>query len=276
MQVMASVKQFGFINAILVDRNNQVIAGHARLEAAKRLGMAQVPVVYLDHLTDDEKRAYAIADNRLARLAGWDNEILADELKDLLKIDDFEIEVTGSMGDVDLIIGDAETAGEDPEDLTPAPEKAVTRRGDLWLLGEHRLFCADARDEGSFKTLLAGQLAQMVFTDPPYNVEIAHVSGLGKVKHREFVMASGEMSQPEFTVFLTTVFGHLARSSMDGSIHDICMDWRHIGEVLTAGGQVYDELKNLCVWAKDNGGMGTFYRSQHELVFVCQVAMQRT
>jgi DNA modification methylase len=268
-KMAASIKQFGFVVPVLVDEQDQVLAGHGRLEAAALIGMTQVPTICLAHLTKEEKRAYAIADNRLAELAGWDNEILAIELKDLLKIDSLEIEATGfEMGEIDLVIGDAQTAAENPEDLTPASEKPVTRLGDLWRLDDHRLLCGDARDEQSFKALMAGELASMIFADPPYNVEIANISGLGKIKHREFAMASGEMSKPEFIVFLTTVLGNLARSSIDGSIHYICMDWRHMGEVLTAGEEVYEKLMNVCVWAKDNGGMGTFYRSQHELVFV--------
>jgi DNA modification methylase len=136
-------------------------------------------------------------------------------------------------------------------------------------MGEHRLLCGDARDAGAIQRLMAQETARMVFTDPPYNVKIdGHVGGAGKTKHREFAMASGEMSQDQFTRFLTEVLGNMADASCDGSIHFVCMDWRHMSELMTAGGRVYDELKNLVVWTKTNGGMGTFYRSRHELIFV--------
>jgi DNA modification methylase len=136
-------------------------------------------------------------------------------------------------------------------------------------MGEHRLLCADATDERAFRNLMGGERAQMVFTDPPYNVAInGHVGGLGKTRHREFVMAAGEMTSDQFACFLGSAFGQLVQHSIDGSIHFICMDWRHMPEVLAAGKDAYPELKNLCVWVKDNGGMGSFYRSRHELIFV--------
>jgi hypothetical protein len=271
-QIAASLQQFGFVNPILVGPDGEVVAGHGRLAAAERLGLKTVPVIGLQHLSEAQRRAYRIADNRLAELSGWDDKLLAIEFEALIELETtFEIEVTGfDMGVIDTVI----TAGQQPEPADPADAveepkgPAVTEPGDLWLLGPHRLLCADAREKASFETLMAGASAQMVFTDPPYNVPIdGHVSGLGKVKHREFVMASGEMSEAEFTLFLTTVLRNLASSSMDGAIHYVCMDWRHIREVLTAGAAAYTELKNLCVWMKDNAGMGSFYRAQHELVF---------
>lgn len=268
-KMAASIRSFGFLVPLLVDDEGFVVAGHGRLEAAKEVGLDRLPVIQLGHLTADERRAYAIADNRLAEQAGWDNAILAVELKALLEIESFEIELTGfEMAAIDTILGNADDTVEDAGDLAPVVTRAVTRPGDLWRLGEHRLLCGDAREDASFEKLLAGQSAQMVFTDPPYNVQIAKVSGLGKQKHREFAMASGEMTSAEFTAFLQRVFCNLAASSVDGAIHYICMDWRHMGEVMAAGAKVYTEMKNLCVWAKDNGGMGSFYRSQHELVFV--------
>ena len=137
------------------------------------------------------------------------------------------------------------------------------------LLGAHRLLCGDARDKASYNRLLEGAKAEFLFTDPPYNIAIdGHVCGLGRVRHREFAMGSGEMSEAEFTAFLKAVFALLAENTVDGSIHQICMDWRHMGEMLEAGRTVYSELKNLCVWNKTNAGMGSFYRSKHELVFV--------
>jgi len=271
-KLSASIRQFGFVNPLLVDEQGAVVAGHGRLEAAKSLGLAEVPTIALGHLTPEQKRAYVIADNRLAELAGWDRELLAVEFKELTQLDlAFEVEITGfDMAEIDVLIDPpAMPKKADPLDEVLEPQgPAVTRAGDLWLLGRHRLLCGDARDPACYGTLLAGDIAQMVFTDPPFNVRVeGHVSGLGRIHHREFVMGSGEMSEAEFTGFLKTVLGNLAQASVDGAIHFVCMDWRHLGEVVAAGHAAYTELKNLCVWAKDNGGMGSFYRSRHELVF---------
>lgn len=272
-QVAASIREFGFTVPILVDSNDVILAGHARVEAARRLGMDTVSAIQIEHLSEAQRRAYVIADNRLAELAGWDQDLLAVELKTLTEIDlDFDVEITGfETAEIDLLIEGLES-GSDPTDVVPEPDldrPSVSQLGDLWLLGQHRLHCGDARDPTAYETLLAGESAQMVFSDPPYNVPIkGHVCGLGKIEHAEFAMASGEMSEAAYTDFLHTVLAHLAAHSVDGAIHFICMDWRHMGELLSAGGQVYSEFKNLCVWNKDNAGMGSFYRSKHELVFV--------
>lgn len=273
-QIAASIKAFGFNNPVLVDRQGTIIAGHGRVEAAKQLGLATVPAIRLEHLSEAEKRAYILADNRLAEKAGWDPEILAIELQHLIELEvDFDISVTGfELPEIDVLIDGLETtsAKADPADAVPAVEgPVVTRLGDLWHIGPHRLICGDATTPETYARLLAGERAQMVFTDPPYNVPIkGHVSGLGSVQHREFAMASGEMSEAEFTRFLSGVFTNLIEASVDGAIHYICMDWRHMGEVLAAATSRYADLKNVCVWAKTNGGMGSLYRSQHELVFV--------
>ena len=273
-QIANSIEQFGFTNPILIDGMDGVIAGHGRLDAAKLLGLEQVPTVRLADMTEDEIRAYIIADNRLAENAGWDREVLAIELQGLVELDlEFDVGITGfEAPEIDILIRELEISEkDDPADEVPEVEDgpAVTRPGDLWLIGKHRLLCADATEPVSYNQLLDGNRAQLVFTDPPYNVPIdGHVGGLGKVKHREFAMASGEMTEAEFTDFLTTAFRQLAAASADGAIQFICMDWRHLGEVIAAGKEAYGELKNLCVWAKTNGGMGSLYRSQHELVFV--------
>jgi DNA modification methylase len=271
-QIAASIKAFGFNNAVLIDKDNGIIAGHGRVEAAKLLRHATVPCVRLEHLDDAQKRAYILADNRLAEKAGWDPEILKIELQHLSSLDlDFDLSVTGfEMPEIDLLLSEAAPEA-DPADDVPAvvPGPAVTQLGDLWQIGPHRLICGDSTKAETYAHLLDGDRAQMVFTDPPYNVKIdGHVSGLGSVKHREFAMASGEMTTSEFTAFLSEVFANLAVHTTDGAIHFVCMDWRHMQEVLTAATPVYTELKNLCVWAKTNGGMGSLYRSQHELVFV--------
>ncbi len=273
-KIAASIERFGFVNPVLIDESHQIIAGHGRVAAAKLLGWPEVPVLRIEHLDEVEKRAYILADNRLAEEAGWDKEILAIELQALIDIN-FSVEVTGFEAvEIDFVLDEAAEAKAPDRDVDddlpplPSPDSAVTRPGDLWQLGRHRLFCGDATLESSYAALLGGAKASIVFTDPPYNVPISgHVSGLGKRRHREFAMASGEMTSDEFRQFLETVFGHMAAYSADGSIHFVCMDWRHMTETLAAGEDTYSELKNLCVWVKSNGGMGTFYRSRHELVF---------
>ncbi|SMQ64396.1 DNA modification methylase [Altererythrobacter xiamenensis] len=277
--IAKSLDEFGFINPIIIDEAGNILVGHARHAAAKRRGMKEVPTIQVSHMSGAQKRAYIIADNRLAELAGWDFDILGEELGLLLDEDiNLDLEAIGfDASEIDHIVlrSQEETEESQPEEPPvelPGNEPAVSEVGDLWQIGPHRLLCANALEPESYTRLLASETAQMVFTDPPYNVPIAgHVSGLGKAKHREFAMASGEMSRTEFTAFLRTVMTLMARSSANGSIHFICMDWRHAGEMEEAGCAVYSELKNICVWAKANAGLGTFYRSQHEFVFVWKV-----
>jgi len=271
-QIANSIQQFGFLNPVLVDEGNMIIAGHGRVTAAKLLGLKTVPTMQFRHLTETQKRAYILADNKLAEKAGWDKDILAIELQNLLVIDDsFDVSITGfEMPEIDLLlIGDAPVEN-DPDGVVPNLEDtAITQPGDLWQLGQHMLYCGNALLSESYQTLLGTQKAHIVFTDPPYNVPInGHVCGTGKIKHREFAMANGEMSEDEFTTFLEKSFKQLAAYSHSGSIHYICMDWRHMAQIIAAGNKSYTELKNLCVWNKNNGGMGTLYRSKHELVFV--------
>ena len=272
-QIAESIRRFGFTNPVLVDKGGQVIAGHGRIEAAKLLGMARVPVLRLEHMTEAEKRAYIIADNRLAELAGWDNDLLALELAAVAELDgEFDLALTGfDVAEIEALLTGLEVGEQREEEPVQIDEQApvVSRVGDMWLLGDHALICGDATDPKVYRRLLDQEKAQMVFTDPPYNVPVnGHICGLGKVQHDEFVMASGEMTEEQFTTFLRTVTSNLAAFSDDGSIHYVCMDWRHMGELLAAGRSAYSELKNLVVWNKDNGGMGAFYRSKHELVFV--------
>lgn len=241
-QIAASIDEFGFNNPVLIDEANVIMAGHGRVEAARKLGLETVPCVRIEHLTDAQKRAYILADNKLALNAGWDPEILSIELQHLTAIDlDFDVTITGfEMPEIDVLLGGAgkvQGTADPADDVTEvASGPAVTRPGDVWLIGRHRLMCGDARDPAAFARLLAGERAQMVFTDPPYNVKIdGHVCGLGGVRHREFVMASGEMTENEFTDFLAMVFRTLVAHAMDGALHYICMDWRHMREVLAAG-----------------------------------------
>ena len=273
-QIADSMRRFGFTNPILTDDNLQIIAGHGRHEAAKLLGMTTVPSIRLSHMSATEKRAYIIADNEIASKAGWDRETLAIELQGLIDLG-FEVELTGfEPAEIDLILGDWQEASSEPaapEDqcAEPPEDATVSRSGDLWILGSQRLLCGDARSSEAYKALLGTDRADLIFTDPPYNVPIeGHVSGLGRVHHREFAMASGEMTEVEFTGFLTQVFRAAADVSRDGALHYICMDWRHLYEALSAGRAVYSSFLNLCVWNKDNGGMGSLYRSKHELVLL--------
>jgi DNA modification methylase len=275
-QIASSIQRFGFTNPVLISDDDEIIAGHGRVMAAKELGLATVPTLKLSHLSPAERRAYVLADNKLALNAGWDNEILAIELQALIDID-FDVSLTGfSLAEIDLALDQAgESAPEEvaPADVVPEPPATpITRRGDLWSLGRHRLLCGDARNKADYGFLLAEERADLIFTDPPYNVRIdGNVCGLGTVRHREFAMASGEMSQEHFTAFLTQTLSHASSACRDGAIAFVCMDWRHMGELLQAGAVAFTELKNLCVWNKTNGGMGTFYRSKHELVFVFKV-----
>ena len=270
-QIAQSIERFGFNNPILVDDDGQVIAGHGRLAAARLLNRQTVPCVRLSHLSETDKRAYVLADNRLAEKAGWDNALLAIEFKELADVG-FDIDLTGfEAAEVDCIIEDFDEDSEQPESRIPERGEGppVSRLGDTWHLGKHVLICGDATDPATYRNLLDRERADFIFTDPPYNVRIGgNVSGLGAIKHREFAMASGEMSEEEFTTFLSKTFRLLCYYSKDGSIHQVCMDWRHMREILRAGDRYYAELKNLCVWNKTNAGMGSFYRSKHELVFV--------
>ena len=271
-QIADSIEQFGFTNPVLIDEGGTILAGHGRVEAAKLLDMREVPCLRFDHMTEAEKRAYVLADNKLALNAGWDEDLLAAELGALMSDDlDFDVELTGfSIPEIDNLMEAVapEEEGNPADEVVPGQAPARVRPGDIWQLGRHRLICGDALDAQTIASLMDGENATMVFTDPPYNVPIdGHVGNSGKTQHREFAMASGEMSVSEFTRFLEGAFRNLADHSVDGSIHFICMDWRHMGEMLQAGQGVCDDLKNLIVWAKDNGGMGTFYRSRHELIF---------
>lgn len=269
-QIATSIETFGFTNPILIDDDNRVVAGFGRVLAAQMLDMSRIPATRLSDMTEAQLRAYAIADNRIAELAGWDEEVLALEFEYIHELDIcLDLSVTGfETPEVDLIMGEA--ALEEPEPPIPPLSSLapVSQRGDLWRLGPHRLYCGDARQLASYNVLMAGDTAGMVFTDPPYNLQVASLVGKGRLQYREFAMASGEMSEGAFRQFLEDVFTHITAHCRDGSIHFFCMDWRHIELLLSVSSTLYTELKNLCVWDKGRGGMGSLYRSQHELIAV--------
>ncbi len=278
-QIAASIKEFGFVVPVLVDEEGTILAGHGRAAAGRVLGMSQVPTVCIQHLTEAQKRAFLLADNRLAEHSTWDDERLAIELKELSSDLDlaFDFEVTG-FDTVDLDGLETRAAPKEPpaEVVAPVDRNAdpVTKEGDLWQLGNHLLLCGNALEESSYTRLMGEQPAQMVFTDPPYNVKIdGHVCGLGTVKHQAFKMASGEMSEEEFIEFLGKAMRLMADFSIDGAIHYLCMDWRHDLELQLAARPVYGRAKQVIAWNKTNAGMGTFYRSKHEFVFVFKVGI---
>ena len=279
-QIAASIERFGFTNPVLIAEDGEIVAGHGRVAAAKLLGIETVPALRLSHLTEAERRAYVLADNKLALNAGWDREMLAIELQGLVDLD-FEVELSGfSLAEVDIVLDEARESATDGadasiEDAIPPYRHdgpAVTQPGDLWTVGRHRLICGDARDAGAYAALLGDEAVDLMCTDSPYNVPIdGHVCGSGRIRHRNFAMGVGEMNKDQFTRFLVDTLGLAAARCRDGAIAFVFMDWRHMVEVLNAGEQVFSELKNLCVWNKTNGGMGTFYRSKHELIFVFKV-----
>jgi DNA modification methylase len=293
-QIADSIRQFGFTNPILIGDDGEILAGHGRVEAAKLLGLDSVPTVRLSHLSPAQRKAYVIADNKLALNAGWDREMLAAELQGLIDVD-FDIELTGfSLAEVEIVLdgardGSPSRPAQADDEIPPPDATTVSREGDVWLLGRHRLVCGDPRDRTVFNRLMEDGRADLIFTDPPYNVPIdGHVPGHSRL--REFAMGVGEMSAEAFTGLLRQTLGHAAASSRDGAIAYVCMDWRHIGELLNAGLAVFSELKNLCVWNKTNGRKSSSSHrggsprtkrgkttgptpqcSKHELVFVFEV-----
>ena len=271
--IARSIETFGFNVPILIDGTETVIAGHGRLAAATKLGMTEVPTVMVEHLSDAQRQAYMIADNRLTDLSKWDERLLGEVLRDLSVAElDFDLDSIGfSIGEIDFRIEALDKPSDD--DSADGPVEIggaeVTREGDLWCLGGHRLLCGSALDSDEWERLMSGQLASLGFTDPPFNVKVhGHVSGLGKVRHREFAMASGEMDRDEFIDFLERSFRLMAKHSVTAAIHFAAIDWKHTPEMIAAGEGAFTELKNICVWQKPSGGMGSLYRSQYELFFV--------
>jgi len=273
-QIARSIREFGFCNPVLVDEDDVLIAGHGRLQAARLLLLDRVPAITMPGLSPLQKRKLMLADNKIAANAGWDRERLAIELHDLIEIDDAGIEVTGfEPPEIDALLVDFDDDESNPEDEVPEPQtdRIVSKRGDLWQLGRHRLLCGDARQWDDVRRLCNSDRPAAAFTDPPYNVKVAGIVGRGRRKHAEFAMASGEMSDDAYRDFLESSLANAARISLDGAVHFVCIDWRHVAALIDVGGKVYDELLNLCVWVKSNAGQGSFYRSQHELIGVFRV-----
>ena len=253
-QLKKSIEAFGFTNPILADPEGHIIAGHGRLQAARAMGFSEIPTIILSGLSETQKRALRIADNKIALNAGWDLEILQQELGELASLDvEIDPTLTGfSTGEIDVILSSA----DDPDDevIPPVPTTPRTKPGDIWILGDHRLGCGDGRDARFLQRLIGdGARVDAAFLDPPYNVRIGgHAVAAGS--HREFAMASGEMSEAEFRSFLADTLGAAARLSRDGAVHFVCMDWRHMDSVSAVGSKVYGELLNLCIWNKSNTG----------------------
>jgi DNA modification methylase len=272
-QIAKSIEAFDFNAPILIDRDGKIIAGNGRAMAARLLGRTEIATVRLEHLTPEQARAYAIADNRLTETSVWDQELLAQHLKVLSEVDlDFDLDAIGfTVGEIDLKIQGLEAADDDT-DTDEAPVDAgpaVARTGDLWRLGQHIVVCGDGLNPATHAKLMGEARAAMVFTDPPYNVPIdGNVTGKGKTRHREFAMAAGEMTEPQFTVFLTDALQRMAAVCADGAIAYVCMDWGHLFPLLVAGRSSFDALLNICVWSKPFGGVGGIYRSAHEMVCV--------
>jgi ParB-like chromosome segregation protein Spo0J len=271
-QIANSMVAFGWTCPILIDKHGNIIAGVGRYLAAPQLGLKKVPVIVICGLSDAEQRALALADNKIAANSGWDRAVVAAELGELATLlpeCDLDLEITGfEPAEVDALVADFGGSERDPADEIPTIEPiAVSRPDDVWALGDHRLVCGDAANDIHAGALMGRERAAMVFADPPYNLQVASVVGRGKIKHLEFASASGEMSRDEFTIFLKNTFSLAGHYSREGSVHYVCIDWRHLTEILAAGEEIY-ELKNLVVWVKTNAGQGSFYRSQHELIMV--------
>jgi DNA modification methylase len=271
-RVKRSISKFGFIVPILIDACGRIIAGAVRVEAAKALGYSEAPSIRLEHLTPEQVEAFAIAENRLVETGEWDDDMLAVVFKDLSALDlDFGLDITGfTLPEIDLKIAGLDQgadAADDPDDRTVPPGPSVVQHGDLWTLGRHRLICGSCLETEVWTRLMAGAVAAIIIADLPYNCAITgHVSSTDKF--REFAMASGEMGEAEFQAFMLQACHRMAQFSQDGALSYLFMDWRNIHGLLGACREAYDALVNLCVWVKPQGGMGSFYRSAHELIAV--------
>jgi DNA modification methylase len=271
-RIADSIRKFEFLNPILINENGEAVVGRGRLEAAILLNLPKVPTIQIEHLTRDELRAYALADNKLAELAGWDEDLLAIEFEHLLAADlGFDLAVTGfEATEIDFVLQNAKRSTERLEELPIiATGPSISNKGDVWRLGRHTVVCGDALIEATYGPLLNHKEADQVFTDPPYNVPVnGHASVRRRMPHREFEMASGEMSPDQYRTFLCTGLAQVCAYTRESAIWYVCIDWRHFDVICNAAQTLDLKLKNLCVWVKDRAGMGSLYRSQHELVLV--------
>lgn len=266
-----SIREFGFVNPVLVDEEGELIAGHGRLLAAKSLRMDEVPTVVIRGLSDVQKRALRIADNKLPQGAAWDQDLLGAELEALSNPAlNFDVSFTAfSPPEVDQALRKLRGKVDEAPAKPWSPPTGV-HAGDIWLLGKHRIACGDCRDEALMKRLMMDGKADAAFLDPPYNVPIAGFA-VSRGTHADFSEAVGEMSPEQFTGFLRDTLGAAAAVTRSGGVHFVAMDWRHMVELQAAGASTYNELLNVCVWNKSNAGMGSLYRSKHELIFVFRV-----
>ena len=268
-KMVGCIKEFGFRIPIVAKSDGSVVDGHLRLKAARKLGLEEVPVVIADDLSEAQIKAFRLIANQSANWADWDEELLKLEFQELENLN-FDLSLTGfDLEEISEYLKENEESENDSDDFEEKDFPITSKAGDLWILGKHRLLCGDSTNENDVRKLTNGNLADMIFTDPPYNVKVSNISGINKEhKHSEFLMASGEMSVQEFIDFLSKIFKNLVSFSKNGSLHYVCMDWKHIYEILTAAKENYSDFKQLCIWNKGVGGMGNFYRSQHELIFV--------
>jgi DNA modification methylase len=271
--IAKSIERSGYTAPIIADKDKRILAGHGRREAALFLGLPLVPVIIRDDLTDEQGKAYMLADNKLTDRSAWDDPKVATILRELSAPHlELELEATGfETPEIDFRIQslDQPDVADIADEFEVSTGPAASTLGDIWHLGDHRICCGNALDKNSCATLLKGSKAAAVFTDPPYNVKInGNAAGHGRTSYREFPMAAGEMSEPEFAGFLTTALSNARSNTVPGALIYTCMDWRHMQEVLVAARASDLDLVNLCVWVKPNGRLGSFYKSRHELVFV--------
>jgi DNA modification methylase len=264
-RVKTSMQSFGVVEPLLIRGDGEIVKGRTRFEAARQLGLEDLPCIVVDHLKDPEIRALRIALGRLAEQGEWDFAALKLEIEDLITLD-APVEAIGfAIPEIDaLILPDDPDRDIDAVPSLSADQPAVTTLGQIWRLGAHRILCGDAQDPAAYQAVAGEDLARLVFTDPPYNVRISgHVTS---GDHREFAMATGEMTQEEFAAFHTAWMGACLGGLAPGGLLAGFMDWRSVELVLAAGRGLGLELLNIVVWAKTNGGMGSLWRSRHELL----------
>lgn len=262
----------GFIVPLIIDANNRIVAGYARYLVAKELGLEILPCIRVTHLNDTELRAFRIFDNRISELGEWDNDELARELQSLIDLDISYEDIGFEIAEVDMLI---QTSLAQPHDaaLDDAPptqrdKPAISKLGDRWKLGLHKLLCGDSLDPATILRLLKGILIACALSDVPYNLAVKSFSGRGRIKHAEFAMASGEMTEEEFLSFLKRYLMLSIEYCANGTLLYIFIDWRHVEILLKAGRECDLTLINVVTWVKTNAGMGSFYRSQSEFVVV--------